>query len=263
MKNWLTIREYHSFEGVLFHLADDDTGYAVYEAGHLPGALFITLEEDLTGTSETGCGRHPLPDMNRFADAMMQSGVSADTPILVYGEALPQALARMWWMLKAVGVDRVQILYDPADEWKRLPLETGKEVGERAPGHGLYFREEMHVLQPEVRRIRETGEAVLIDSRDSNRFNGIEDLLDGVPGHIPGALSYPYDHLLQKDAPALEEIRAHFAEVPADRPIVVYCGSGVSAPWNMMMLEEIGIPSRLYPGSYSDWVRNPDNDIEP
>lgn len=227
---------------------------------HLPGSFFLSLDTDLTGDATTGNGRHPLPEMNAFADQMMALGISADTPVFVYGEGLSMAAYRLWWMLRAVGVQDVKVLYDAESQWKEHAGDAVTPVPE-TPGEGLAFDPTSMVEMTEVRRRIETGDITLIDSRNAERYNGIEDELDHRPGHIPTAHSYPYLDLNKPAFPSKEEIERHYRDLPADKPVVAYCGSGVSAQFNMMLLEEIGIESTLYPGSFSGWIEDPDNPV--
>lgn len=232
-----------------------------YSRCHLPGSYFLHLEDDLTGDATTGKGRHPLPEMNTFADRIMALGVSRNTPVLLYSEGLSMAAYRLWWMLKAVGVQDVKYLYDPDSQWKEHCTDKPTPLPESA-AIDLAFDPRSMMEMSEVRREIQKEAVTLIDSRDAERYLGIKDEYDHRPGHIPTAHSYPYEALQGDTPPDPERIRNHFEALPTGKPVVVYCGSGVSAPFNIMLLDEIGIGSTLYPGSFSGWIEDPENEIE-
>jgi thiosulfate/3-mercaptopyruvate sulfurtransferase len=125
------------------------------------------------------------------------------------------------------------------------------------------MRETIQALRTENQTIRavlaEVDEAI---NRDKERYIGIKDEMDHKPGHIPTALSYPYEDLLTDKMPDEDTIRAHFQNLPTDKPLIIYCGSGVSAPWNILLLDEIGLQTTLYPGSFSGWIEDENNPIE-
>lgn len=261
MKNFLLPEEItnHSDYTPLYAAIEENEKESFLQC-HLPGSHFLHLEEDLTGDATTGKGRHPLPEMNAFADQMMDLGISPDTKVLLYGDGLTMAAYRLWWMLKAVGVQDVKFLYDPNTEWKEHGGSDITPVPEEK-GEGLAFDPRSIIEMSEVRRSVEKNDITLIDSRDADRYNGVKDMMDHKPGHIPTALSYPYEALLKDTVPDEAAIRAHFEDLPGAKPIVVYCGSGVSAPWNMMLLDEIGIETKLYPGSFSGWIEDETNPV--
>ena len=262
MKNLIPIEKLHAHTHRLFLFAGNDASEKpVFAQCHLPGSHFLTLKDDLTGDATTGKGRHPLPAMHAFSDHMMDLGLSPDTPVLIYEDGPHGFAFRLWWMLKAIGVKDVVILYDPAMHWK----EQGTDAPADKPAHkgkGLSFDPRSIIEMSGVKRLIENKEATLIDSRDKERYIGIKDEMDHKPGHIPTALSYPYEDLLTDKMPDEDTIRAHFQNLPTDKPLIIYCGSGVSAPWNILLLDEIGLQTTLYPGSFSGWIEDENNPIE-
>lgn len=262
MKNWITQSELEqNMVRRKIYVALDHTAHAAFQERHLPNSAFLSLKEDLTGTAETGEGRHPLPDMTDFADRIMALGIGADTPVLLYSDGMTMAMYRLWWMLKAIGVKDIVLLYDAAGSWKAFSTHFQDPRQSKNRGSGLRFDENWIAKMDEVQAHVKKQDVLLIDSRDKNRFDGIEDTMDHVPGHIPTAVNYPYEELIRDTPPTKEEIEEHFRDL-TDQPLVVYCGSGVSAPWNILLLDEIGRPSKLYPGSFSDWITNKENKIE-
>lgn len=260
MKNWITYEELESnLDRIIVYTTSEKDGEPSFREHHLPGSLFLSLEDDLTGTSETGAGRHPLPDMTEFAKRMMGLGIGSETPVLIYSHGLDMAMYRLWWMLKAVGAQDVKILYDADARW--TAFDAPDKAVPSTQGTGLSFDPATVIEMDGVKAHTLAKDVNLIDSRDARRFDGIEDTMDHVPGHIPTAVNYPYLDLITSAPPSKEEIQAHFSALD-DRPLVVYCGSGVSAPWNVLLLDEIDKPSVLYPGSFSDWITDPKNPIE-
>ena len=206
-----------AYASLFLFASNDASEKPVLAQCHLPGSHFLTLKDDLTGDATTGKGRHPLPAMHAFSDHMMDLGLSPDTPVLIYGNGPNMFAFRLWWMLKAIGVKDVVILYDPAMHWK----EQGTDAPADKPAHkgkGLSFDPRSIIEMSGVKRLIENKEATLIDSRDKERYIGIKDEMDHKPGHIPTALSYPYEDLLTDKMPDEDTIRAHFQNLPTDKP---------------------------------------------
>lgn len=260
MKNRITIHEYKDNTHRLpIYVAHKEEERELFEEQHLPGSLFIDVKSDLTGTKDTGYGRNPLPDMHAFAQRMMDKGISADTPLLIYTEGYNIGLFRAWYMLNFVGVKDVVILYAPRSEWMAEDTVKGEEQLPEEKGTGLAFDESRIVNQEELKATKD--DMTLIDSRDRARFAGFDSPDPEDRGHIPGAVNYPYQDLLWEDDLDAEKIKAYFKNLD-DKPVTVYCGSGMTAGYNALLLDEIGIDAKMYPGSFSDWVSDPDNPVE-
>lgn len=231
-------------------------GRPEHEAGHLPGAVFVDLETQLSAPPGAG-GRHPLPDPAAFEDAMRAAGVDDDVEVVAYDGATSLYAARLWWLLTDAGHRHVRVLDGGFAGWVAagLPVETGPVA---APARGGF------VARP-GQRDRVSGEQIgadpgayaLVDVRAAERYRGEVEPLDPVAGHIPGALNRPAAELLDAGArfrPAAEVAEA-FAGIEAP---VLYCGSGITAAQALLALEAAGIEGgRIYPGSWSDWIRDP------
>ncbi|MEU9101071.1 sulfurtransferase [Streptomyces sp. NPDC048361] len=226
-------------------------GRAAYEAGHLPGAVFVDLDAELAGPPGSG-GRHPLPDMAGFGRVMRGAGVSRGTPVVVYDGGQGWAAARAWWLLRWAGHDDVRVLDGGLAAWTG-PLSTGLP----APVEGDFRPEPgaVGLLDADgAAALARSG--VLLDARAAERYRGDVEPIDRVGGHIPGALSAPTTENVGPDGRFLQaaELAARFKALgAADTEVGVYCGSGVSGAHEVLALAVAGIPAALYAGSWSEW----------
>ncbi|GAB3669905.1 sulfurtransferase [Actinocorallia lasiicapitis] len=247
---------------VRWHLAGPP-GIEAYRAGHLPGAVFVDLDHDLAGPPGAG-GRHPLPSAGRFQEAMRAAGVGDDTPVVVYDDADATSAARAWWCLRYFGHERVRVLDGGFRAWREsgLPVET--EVPEPVPGTFTARPGTLPVLDgPGAAVLAKAG--VLLDARAAERFRGEHEPVDAKAGHIPGAVSAPTLGNVGVDGRFLPPplLRDRFAALGATdaADVAVYCGSGVTAAHEVLALTLAGVPSALYPGSWSDWITDPTNPV--
>lgn len=240
---------------------DGRVGRDAYEEGHLPGAVFVDLDEQLAAHTDPRHGRHPLPEPEAFASAMAGLGIGDDDVVIAYDDAGGVMAARLVWMLRATGHEAA--LLDGGIQAYDGPLETA--TSPRAPAH--------FTARPwPADRLASIDDAadpanVVIDARQRERFEGAADDLDPRFGHIPGARSLPCRENLAPDGRFLpvDELRAKFAAVgiTGAEPVVSYCGSGVTSCHNLLALEHAGLGGgRLFPGSWSQWSRDPDRPVE-
>jgi thiosulfate/3-mercaptopyruvate sulfurtransferase len=234
-------------------------GEPEYEQGHLPGALWVDLETELTTHGPTG-GRHPLPRPEVFEEAMRRIGVSAGVPVVVYDGATSLAASRLWWLLSDAGHPDVRVLDGGFAGWQDAGLEV--ETGPSRPrGRGDFVARpgRRRVLSAaDVARLLASGERTLVDVRAADRYAGENETIDPVAGHIPGALSRPSTENLVppgrfKPPAAIAE---RFADIDDDP--VLYCGSGITAAHTLLALETTGRTGAIYPGSWSDWITDPE-----
>jgi thiosulfate/3-mercaptopyruvate sulfurtransferase len=241
-------------------------GHEEYRKGHIPGAIFADLEADLAGHGEPTDGRHPLPSLEAFQATARRWGVTLDRPVVVYDATGGLAAARAWWLLRWAGLTDVHLLDGGLAAWKTadLPIVTGDESAE--PGDVELTAGQLPAVDPDgaVELIADGG--LLLDARAGERFRGEVASVDPKPGHIPGAVSAPTAENLTPSgtfrSPA--ELAERFAALGArlDRPIGVYCGSGVTAAHEIAALAIAGIDDVvLYPGSWSQWATLPDRPI--
>jgi thiosulfate/3-mercaptopyruvate sulfurtransferase len=244
-------------------------GLEEYRAGHLPGAHFVDLDTELAGPPGPH-GRHPLPDAGIFAAAMSRSGVHAGTYVVVYDGADGTAAARCWWLLRWFGHHRVRVLDGGYRGWLDAgqPTEAGQPTaGPLIAGTRRAFQPApggMPVLDPAgAAALARSG--LLLDARAAGRYRGEVEPVDPVAGHIPGAVSAPVTDSLGPDGRlrGRAELASRFAALGAtsDVRVGVYCGSGVTAAWQVLALETVGIRAALYPGSWSEWVADPDRPV--
>ncbi|MGA9857523.1 MAG: sulfurtransferase [Solirubrobacteraceae bacterium] len=231
-----------------------------YEAGHILGAAFVDLDQDLADPPGPG-GRHPLPSAERFTAAMRAAGVSAERPVVVYDAAPGLAAARAWWLLRYFGHPRVTLLDGGLTAWQAVggTLRAGTEV----PPPGTFTAQPGHMPVLDAAGAAElTRRGVLLDARTAERFRGETEPVDPVAGHIPGARNHPV--ALNLDGAgrfrAPERLAAAFARVGAEPggEVGAYCGSGITAAHQVLALELAGMPgAALYPGSWSEWITDP------
>jgi thiosulfate/3-mercaptopyruvate sulfurtransferase len=236
-----------------------------YEAGHLPGAVFLDVDGALAGPKGSGPGRHPLPDAGRFAEALAQVGIGPGSTVVSYDDDGGSRAARLWWMLRAYGHPAVAFVLDGGiAAWTAAghPLSTGPVVRAPVEPFELSLDRARIVDRAEVEALRREPDVVLLDARARERYEGRVEPVDARPGHIPGARNAPYPENLDPRtrtflSPA--ELRAKYEALGA-RPhnrVVVYCGSGVTACHDALALSLIGVDSLLYEGSWSDWSQDP------
>jgi thiosulfate/3-mercaptopyruvate sulfurtransferase len=237
-------------------------GRELYDAGHIPGAAFVDLDQDLAAPPGAG-GRHPLPATADFQRALQRAGVRDGLPVVVYDDADSTAAARAWWLLRYFGHPSVRVLDGGFRAWTTGGYPVLPAASERptiAPGR--------FTARPGQRGLLDAGGAastardgVLLDARAGERYAGESEHVDPVAGHIPGAVSAPTTQNVNPDgtflAPA--DLAARFTALGATggRPVGAYCGSGVTAAHEVLALTLAGVPAALYVGSWSNWITDP------
>jgi thiosulfate/3-mercaptopyruvate sulfurtransferase len=233
-----------------------------YLAGHIPGAVFVDMDTELSDHSVTGRGRHPLPSAGALEQAARRWGINPGDTVVVYDDWNAQAAARAWWLLRAGGVPTVLLLDGGWAAWKRAGLTTA--TGDVEPEPGTVTISGLDALPTvdidAVAAQAGGGDHVVLDARAGARYRGDEEPLDPRAGHIPGAVSAPTSENLSADGTFLPaaELRARFAAIGADAlPVSVYCGSGVTATHQIAALAIAGYDATLFPGSWSEWSNDP------
>jgi thiosulfate/3-mercaptopyruvate sulfurtransferase len=243
-----------------FDLDDPAAGEAAYRAGHIPGAIYVHLERDLSGPIDSSGrgGRHPLPAPVAMSVTFSRLGIGADTQVVAYDDGSGHYAARLWWMLRYMGHEAVAVLDGGWPAWRStgMPVETGDGPISTPRLFVGAPRTERQVIIDEVDNL-----PLLVDSRTPDRYHGEIEPIDPVAGHIPAALNRPYGDNWTADGKwrPPQDLLAEFMELLGDTPpekATFYCGSGVRACINILAMVHAGLPEgRLYVGSWSEWSR--------
>lgn len=238
-----------------------------YQQQHLTGALHVDLDHDLANIKPNAAdgGRHPLPDIHQFAQFLGALGIDPTTHVVVYDAFNgANAAARFWWMLRAVGHEKVQVLDGgfKAAITEGVPTSSDVETVEQKTPYPVTDWQLPTVSMEEVEKVAQNPEFVVIDVRDAIRYRGEHEPIDLIAGHIPGAINVPLTQNLDTNGSFLspETLKQHYEKVLGNRTaeqIIVHCGSGVTACHTLLALDYAGfeIPN-LYVGSWSEWSRN-------
>jgi thiosulfate/3-mercaptopyruvate sulfurtransferase len=248
-------------------LANPAFGLAAYAESHVPGARFANVDKDLSATPNGSNGRHPLPDPDVFMAWLGRMGVSRDSQVVAYDQAGGAYGARLWWMLRWVGHARVAVLDGGWQAWTGAGQPVTREVPRARPATFAGTPDESRVDTAYVARHLNSPDMLLIDARANDRYRGQNETIDPVAGHIPGALNRPFKDNLEASGrfKSSAELRAAFEPLldglPAER-VVHQCGSGITACHNLLAMEIAGLGgSRLYAGSWSEWIADPGRPI--
>ncbi|HEX6733428.1 MAG TPA: sulfurtransferase [Azonexus sp.] len=252
---------------VRHQLADVNFGENAYAAGHLPGAVFLHCDRDLSGPTTGRNGRHPLPDPARLAARFGEIGIGPQTQVVVYDDAQGMVAGRLWWLLRWLGHDRVAVLDGGLQAWQAAGGELVRDIAQPVPVSFVARPCDALVDVDHVRAFLQTSRMHLIDARSADRFRGENETIDPVGGHIPGAVNRFFRDNLQADgrfkpAAALRNEWLALLAGQAPEQVVHHCGSGISACHNILAMELAGLPgSRLYPGSWSEWCADPQRPV--
>lgn len=250
-----------------FQLGNPSFGLNEYMKEHIQGAIFYDLEKDLSGPVMEHGGRHPLPSIDEFVEKLEATGINESVTVVAYDDQGGAFASRLWWLLSYLGHRKVYILDGGYSSWK----EKGYPVSSDVPtfnrsNFSPKISDSMVVDVNDVKKAIETKSAILIDSREKNRFLGIEEPIDKIAGHIPGAVNSFWKDGLNEQGKwkASNEQTSRFSSiVGVDEEVIVYCGSGITACPNILTLSEAGFENvKLYSGSWSDWISYPENPIE-
>jgi thiosulfate/3-mercaptopyruvate sulfurtransferase len=251
-----------------FDLMNPGWGLHDYQKHHIPGAIYAHLNDELAGPIQTTTGRHPFPKPEHWVETLSNWGVNPGKQVVIYDSSGGSNAARMWWMLRWIGLTRAAVLDGGLDAWLRdsRPQAAGIEIGKPTWFFGRP-NPKLLVKTNEVDRIRLDPQHILIDARSPVRFRGEQETIDAAAGHIPGAINHFYGDNLTPDGKFLspEILREKYLSLLHGLPpqnAVIYCGSGVTSCHVLLALEAAGLPgARLYPGSWSEWIRDPQRPI--
>lgn len=252
-----------------FRLEDTSAGRKRYSEGHIPGALYVHLDEDLSGTVIPGeTGRHPLPEVRETVALWSRLGIDEEIQVVVYDDMGGGIAARAWWMLRWMGHEAVAVLDGGISAWEKVGGDLQTDIPMVSPRAFKPDIQESWLLNArEVEVIRTHPEWVLVDSRTTERYRGKEEPIDPVAGHIPGAINAPHPGTVDENGrfQSPEALADHFKSkgVHDDgEHTAFYCGSGVTACRNILAYEVAGWGrARLYGGSWSDWIATGDRPV--
>ena len=245
-------------------LFDSEYGKKAYENGHIKSAFFIDINKDLSKKSNNHGGRHPLPDIEAFRDKVETMGIGDDTVVVAYDELRIAGAARFLLLLKYIGHEKLYLLDGGIKNWTEngYVLEAEMPIAKKAK-HRIHLNED---ILSDIAVIKErSGKEgfVVIDSRTSERYRGEMEPIDKKAGHIPGAKNYFWKESLKPtgEIKEVEELKERYKGIKDYQEIVTHCGSGIDATFHYFLMDEIGIKSKVYIGSWSDWISYEDNEI--
>ncbi len=248
-----------------FDLKNPEWGYQAYLSSHIPGAHYADLNSDLSSRVSAQSGRHPLPSPRKFGKVLSRLGIVETSQVVAYDDQGGAYAARMWWLLRYFGHQNCALLNGGYTKWQAesRPVQTGvrlespnKTAAKMAPNPAQAV-ETKDILENIVQ-----GNYFLLDARTPERFKGLLEPIDTVAGHIPGAINRFHGKNLNSDLTIKDKeiLRAEFSQLLENvRPqdVVVYCGSGVTSCLHIAAMEYAGLTgARLYPGSWSEWIRD-------
>lgn len=248
-----------------FELGNPTKGQELYQKDHIPGAVYFDLEKQLSAPVTEHGGRHPIPDIHQFKRDLEKAGIDHTKTVVAYDAGEGQYASRLWWLLTYVGHENVFVLNEGFTGWTEAGYPTSQEVPtSKTTTFELNLQNDILATYEEVKEVvNQKKKGVLIDSREEKRYLGEIEPIDRVAGHIPGAIQKNWsDTLENRSFKSSEEQKQRFAELDPKEPIIVYCGSGVTATPNFIALKMAGYENvKLYAGSYSDWVSYEDNPV--
>jgi thiosulfate/3-mercaptopyruvate sulfurtransferase len=241
--------------------------YKKYRIQHVPGTVFVDLETELSQKKESAAmgGRHPLPDPVTFSKTLGKIGIKKTTQVIIYDDkAGANAAARLWWMLKSAGHEKVNVVNGGLKAIHAAGIEISNASVSRRPVEDYQFDEWLLPVAnlEEVEHASKNQEALVIDVREAYRYNGESEPIDLVAGHIPGTINVPFPSNLKEDGTyrSVGELKDNYHSIIESRKpenIIVHCGSGVTACHTLLAMDEAGIKNaKLYVGSWSEWSRN-------
>ncbi len=246
-----------------FSLADAQSGARAYRHGHIPHARYADLAKDLSSAITNFTGRHPLPDFALLAKKLGNWGIINNSQVVVYDDAGGAIAARLWWLLRCMGHDQVAVLNGGFKYWQQqgLPITTTLPTIKPATFRP-YLNDSGWLNAVQLQNSLARKSISLIDARTPERYRGEQEPIDPIAGHIPGALNRALQFNLDSNGLFLpaEQLRDQFKQLigaTAPEHVVHYCGSGVTACHNLLAMEHAGLTgSKLYAGSWSEWIRN-------
>lgn len=251
-----------------FDLADPGWGNQNYLNGHIPGAFYANLDQDLSSKITESSGRHPLPDEKDFINFCTKIGIYPSKKVVLYDTESGAYAGRLWWLLRSFGHHNTMLLNGGLNAWLEsgLPLEKNPPQFLPQQFEGK-FSSKLIVTTKEMETLVNNDKFTIIDARSPVRYSGVEEPIDRIAGHIPGAINiFHKENLLEngrfKSAKDLKKLYFPHIQYKKQENIIVYCGSGVTSCLDLLALAIIDITNaRLYLGSWSEWIQNENHPI--
>lgn len=244
-----------------FALMQPNLGREQYQAGHIPGAFYLDLNQDLSSPVSRHGGRHPLPDVMKLTGTLSAMGIHSGLPeptlVVAYDDSRLGFASRLWWLLRYLGHDRVAVLDGGFAGWLAAGYPVTQAVPVPKAGAFVPRSQLDRVVDIEYVKIhKDHAGVVLVDSREGERYRGEHEPIDPIAGHIPGAVNYPWQDVTDAEGyiRSSNDQQKRWVDLQTAPEVLVYCGSGVTACVNLLSLELAGIQTgKLYAGSWSDW----------
>ncbi|EJO5348864.1 sulfurtransferase [Clostridium botulinum] len=249
-------------------LLNDSYGKELYKKAHIKNAVFVDLKKVMSSEEKEHGGRNPLPNMENFKKNIEKLGITGDTLVVAYDELKIAGAARFCWMLRYIGHINNYVLDGGINKWieEKRELSMEEKINKE---NFIINNEEIKIslkeeMKADVEYIKNNlKDILLVDSRTNIRYEGIEEPVDKIAGHIPGAKNFYWKDMLKKDCTVDEnKVKEKFSTLKNHDNIVVYCGSGIDATFNFLLLDELEVKAKVYAGSWSDWITYKDNPIE-
>ena len=249
-----------------FDLKRPEAGREAWRQSHIPGANYVHLDDDMASPSDASSGRHPLPEIDTFTARLGALGIQMNSQVVVYDDMGGAIAGRMWWLMRWAGHPATALLNGGWSKWTR----EGRPVSDEMPPESktrcvASAQDDLWLTTEAVEAALNRDQIQLIDARAPERFSGQQEPLDSVGGHIPGSRNMPFQENLDANGcfKSPEALRQRFAALAEDaRPTCHSCGSGVTACHNLLAMAYAGLePGRLYVGSWSEWIRDPERPI--
>ena len=250
-----------------FDLTNAKAGYEIYKTAHITGAIYVNVDQDLSGKKTGSNGRHPLPTPEDWAKTRQRLGIANHAHVVAYDSHGGTFASRLWWMLRSIGHASVQVLDGGLDAWNGSFSSTGREPKPLSAMPDIYPYQGVVLIDEMEKNVAANDRKMVIDARAPDRFRGQNETLDPVGGHIPGATNRCFkENLVAGKFKSPELLYKEFVLlIGQQKPgtIIHSCGSGVSACHNLLAMEAAGLSgSRLHVGSWSEWCSDPKRPIE-
>lgn len=269
LKEWLDNEDDFLLFDCRFDLSKSEAGHQSYLNGHIPSAIYVDTDKDLAGQKNGKNGRHPLPSIEQWQKTYAELGITPNKKIVIYDNQGAMFAVRLWWMLHAVGHQKIFLLNGGYPAWVRANYEseTCENIRVAAPETKLQNYKNL-VLVDVVEENIKTSKFTILDARANDRFQGNNETLDPVGGHIPGAINRCFKDNLEangefKSANTLRQEYGDLLNKTSSESIIHQCGSGITACHNLFVMELIGLKgSSIYAGSWSEWCSDPSRPVE-